>query len=406
MSTIKVEEALEIILSRIEFKGLEKISITEALGRTLMEDIIARRNNPPMDNSAMDGYALIAADIESATPEAPVPLTVVGEVAAGYTAQGEAIKSGQAMRIMTGAPIPPGADAVIMQEDTERDGDRLLVKDRADLHENIRDAGEDVKAGEVVIPKGARIQPAHIGMMATVGRSQIYVGRKPTVAILSTGDEILDLDDQPEGPCIYNSNGYMLSAQIRSAGGVPHYLGIARDTEADLMEKFQTALQCDLVVSSGGVSVGDYDLVKASLKKMGQEMLFWKVAMKPGKPLAFGRIGETPVFGLPGNPVSSFVSFEQFVRPSIKKMTGNPNLKATVVQARLSQAVSKKAGRQHFLSAITVWEKDGYTVTPAGEQGSGILKSASQANSLMIFPLESTRIEAGETVSVQLLEQS
>ncbi|QPJ65033.1 MAG: molybdopterin molybdotransferase MoeA [Candidatus Nitrohelix vancouverensis] len=406
MSTIKVEEALEIILSRIEFKGLEKISITEALGRTLMEDIVARRDNPPMDNSAMDGYALIAADIESATPEAPVPLTVVGEVAAGYTAQGDAIKSGQAMRIMTGAPIPAGADAVIMQEDTDRNGDQLLVKDRADLHENIRDAGEDVKAGEVVIPKGARIQPAHIGMMATVGRSQIYVGRKPTVAILSTGDEILDLDDQPEGPCIYNSNGYMLSAQIRSAGGVPHYLGIARDTEADLMEKFQTALQCDLVVSSGGVSVGDYDLVKASLKKMGQEMLFWKVAMKPGKPLAFGRIGETPVFGLPGNPVSSFVSFEQFVRPSIKKMAGNPNLKATVVQARLSQAVSKKAGRQHFLSSITTWEKDGYTVTPAGEQGSGILKSASQANSLMIFPLESTRIEAGETVSVQLLEQS
>ncbi len=404
MSLIKVDEAREIILSRIQYMGAEKIPLTETLGRVLCEDIIARRNNPPMDNSAMDGYALIAEDVKTASPENPVPLQVVGEVAAGYTAQGESLKSGQALRIMTGAPIPPGANAVIMQEDTERDGDRLLVKDMAEVDENIREAGEDVKVGEVVVPKGTLIRPAHIGMMATVGRSQIFVGRRPTVAVLSTGDEILDLDDQPEGPCIYNSNGYMLSAQIRSAGGVPHYLGIARDTEEDLMEKFQWALQCDLIVSSGGVSVGDYDLVKSSLKKIGQEMLFWKVAMKPGKPLAFGQIGDTPIFGLPGNPVSSFVSFEQFARPAIRKMTGRADLLNASVQAKLTHSVTKKAGRQHFLSARTVWENDGYIVTPEGAQGSGILKSAAHANSLMVFPLEATELAVGAQVTVQLLE--
>jgi molybdopterin molybdotransferase len=189
------------------------------------------------------------------------------------------VENGQAVRIMTGAPIPEGADAVIMQEDTERNGNSVQVKDKAEIRENIRDAGEDVREGETVIRKGADLLPAHIGMMAVVGRSSVLVGRRPSVAILSTGDEIMDLDDSLSGPCIYNSNGYMLAAQIKSAGGTPSYLGIARDNEEDLMEKFKWALQCDMVVSSGGVSGGDYDLVKASLKKMGQEMLFWKVAI-------------------------------------------------------------------------------------------------------------------------------
>ncbi len=403
MSMIHVDEARETILSRIAFKGVEKISIAESLGRVLTEDIVARRSNPPMDNSAMDGYALIAEDIESATPENPVRLELGEEIAAGYSAQ-TVLKRGQAFRIMTGAPIPQGANAVIMQEDTEKNGNSVLVKDRADVGENIREAGEDVKTGEMVIAKGVRITPAHIGMMAVVGRSQVYVSQRPQVAILSTGDEILDLDEQPTGPCIYNSNGYMLAAQIRSAGGIPVYLGIARDTEEDLLEKFQWALKCDVVVSSGGVSVGDYDLVKASLKKLGQEMLFWKVAMKPGKPLAFGRIGETPVFGLPGNPVSSFVSFEQFVRPSLKKMQGCTDVAAKTIKATLTRTIHKKAGRLHFLSSVVDWKDDKVTVTPAGEQGSGVLKSTVHANGLLIFPLDATEIKEGAEVSVQLLE--
>ncbi|UCD12212.1 MAG: molybdopterin molybdotransferase MoeA, partial [Nitrospinaceae bacterium] len=264
MSLIEVDEARTIILEKIQPLGVEKVSINDALGRVLAEDIISGVNNPPMDNSAMDGYALIAGDIQTATPETPVALEMVDEIAAGY-ASDITLKAGQAMRIMTGAPIPRGADAVIMQEDTEKNGAHVLVKDRADVGENIREAGEDVRIGDIVIGKGAPLSPAQIGMLAVVGRSQVYVGQRPKVAILSTGDEIMELDQARTGPCIYNSNGYMLMAQIRSAGAIPCYLGIARDTEEDLMEKFTWALKCDLVVSSGGVSVGDYDLVKASL---------------------------------------------------------------------------------------------------------------------------------------------
>lgn len=403
MSMITVDQALATILAKIAFKGVEKISIEESLGRVLAEDIVARRNNPPMNNSAMDGYALIAGDIQSATPENPVRLEVAGEIAAGYSAK-TVLQRGQAFRIMTGAPIPQGADAVIMQEDTERNGNSVLVKDRAEVGENIREAGEDVRIGETVIPKGIRITPAHVGMMAVVGHSKVYVSQRPRVAILSTGDEIMELDEQPTGPCIYNSNGYMLAAQVRSAGGVPVYMGIARDSEKDLLEKFNWALQCDVVVSSGGVSVGDYDLVKASLKKMGQEMLFWKVAMKPGKPLAFGRIGDKPIFGLPGNPVSSFVSFEQFVRPSIKKILGCSELMAKTVRAKLTRTIHKKAGRLHFLSAVVSWDGGEITVAPAEEQGSGVLKSTVRANGLLVFPLPATEIKEGEKVSVQLLE--
>ena len=400
---IKVDDALDIILEKMPSQGVEKVTITEALGRVLTEDIVARRPNPPLDNSAMDGYALIAADIQSATPEHPVKLEIIEDIPAGHATEAR-VQPGQAARIMTGAPIPNGADAVIMQEDTERNGNSVLVKDKAEVRENIRDAGEDVKAGETVVHKGVILNPAHIGMMAAVGRSHAFVSQRPTAAILSTGDEIVDLDEIAEGPCIYNSNGYMLAAQIRSAGAIPRYLGIATDSEKDLMEKFRWALQCNLVVSSGGVSVGDYDLVKASLKKMGQEMLFWKVAMKPGKPLAFGRIDGIPIFGLPGNPVSSFVSFEQFVRPSIRKMMGAAQLTHRTVQARLTRTIHKKVGRLHFLSAYVQWENGACTVSPAQEQGSGILKATVSANGLLIFPLELTEITEGTQVTVQMLE--
>ena len=403
MNMIQVQDAREQILSKIKVKGVEKVSLDQALGRVLAEDIISRVNNPPLDNSAMDGYALIAQDIVTATPESPIKLEVVEEIAAGYSAKGT-LKPGQAMRIMTGAPVPSGANAVLMQEDTEKDGNFILCMDKADDQENIRKAGEDVKVGETVLKKGITLNPAHIGMMAVVGRSQIAVSQRPTVAILSTGDEIMELDETPEGPQIFNSNGHMLAAQIKSAGGIPFYLGIAKDTEKDLMEKFTWALKADIVVSSGGVSVGDYDLVKASLQKMGQEMLFWKVAMKPGKPLAFGRIGETPIFGLPGNPVSSFVSFEQFVRPSLRKVQGCADLTHKTVQAKLTRTINKKPGRLHFLSSMVSWADGEYTVTPAGEQGSGILKSAANANGLLIFPLESSEIQQGQEVAVQLLE--
>ena len=390
-------------MRKYSLKEPRKFPINEALGRILSEDIVARRNNPPMDNSAMDGYALIAKDVELATPENPIKLDIIEDLAAGYSPE-MTIHSGQAVRIMTGAAIPDGADAVIMQEDTERNGNSVQIKDKVELRENIRDAGEDVREGETVIKKGGNLLPAHIGMMAVVGRSSVLVGRRPRVAVLSTGDEILDLDEPLSGPCIYNSNGYMLSAQIKSAGGIPSYLGVARDNEEDLMQKFKYALQCDMVVSSGGVSVGDYDLVKSSLKKMGQEMMFWKVAMKPGKPLAFGRIDNIPIFGLPGNPVSSFVSFEQFARPAIRKMMGANRLSHKTVRAQLTRTVHKKPGRQHFLSAYVEWDNGICKVSPTQQQGSGILKSTVNANGLLIFPLELSEITEGTEVTVQILE--
>lgn len=402
MGMITVEDALANILAKIEPKGMEKVSITESLGRILAEDVRARRSNPPLDNSAMDGYAVIAGDIQSATPESPVQLELVDEVAAGAVGK-ITLKPKQAIRIMTGAPIPPGADAVLMQEDTDKNGSAILAKDKATVGENIRRAGEDVKEGEVVIPKGRVITPALVGMMAVCGRSSVLVGQRPTVAILSTGDELCELDQVPEGSQIFNSNGYMLAAQVQSAGGIPRYMGVARDDEKDLLEKFKWALESDIVLSSGGVSVGDYDLVKASLEKMGNEMLFWKVAMKPGKPLAFGKIGERPVFGLPGNPVSSFVSFEQFVRPSIKKMMGAEDISPRTVQAVLTCNIRKKTERVHFMSAIVSWDGGEYTVTPAEEQGSGVLKSTVAANGLLVFPLEKGELKQGERVTVQLL---
>tara|TARA_B100000686_G_C16778716_1_gene970326 strand:- start:1897 stop:2967 length:1071 start_codon:yes stop_codon:yes gene_type:complete len=355
-----------------------------------------------MDNSAMDGYALISEDVKSATFWNPVPLDVCDEIAAGHVGS-ETIQRGQAARIMTGAPIPPGADSVVMQEDTEKKGSKILVKDKTEVGENIRLAGEDVEEGEVIIQKGCVIQPVHVGMMAVVGRSSVYVSQQPIVAILSTGDEIKDLDENPQGPCIYNSNGYMLSAQVRSAGAVPVYLGIAPDQEEALRQKFRDALKCDIVLSSGGVSVGDYDLVQSSLDQMGREMAFWKVAMKPGKPLAFGHIGDRPIFGLPGNPVSSFVSFEQFVRPSLKKMMGASQLTAKTVKARLTKTVRKKAGRLYFMSAALEDENGELEVTPNAEQGSGILKSMIHADGLMVFPLEASEMAKGDMVSVQIL---
>ncbi|MFQ5483248.1 MAG: gephyrin-like molybdotransferase Glp [Nitrospinaceae bacterium] len=403
MSMITVAEALSAILSKMKFKGVEKVALDRCLGRVLAEDVVSTRNNPPLDNSAMDGFALIAGDIQTATPESPVRLQLTGNVPAGYQSD-QTLKRGETFRIMTGAPIPAGADCVLMQEDTERDGDHILCLDKAVPGENIRRAGEDVRAGETVIAKGVTLTPSHIGMMAVVGRSSMAVAQRPVVAVLSTGDEIVDLDGDATGPRIYNSNGYMLCAQIRAAGAVPVYLGIARDTEEDLLRHFEWALKCDAIVSSGGVSVGDYDLVKATLDRLGNEMSFWKVAMKPGKPLAFGRIGSRPVFGLPGNPVSSFVSFEQFVRPALRKMMGARDLLLRTVKARLTQTVTKRTKRLHFMSATLASQDGEYTVTPAGEQGSGVLKSAMNANGLMIFPLECDALQAGETVTVQMLE--
>ena len=402
---ISVDEALNRILARIQVLGLEKVDIMSSLGRVIGEDILAPRDIPPLDNSAMDGYAVRSTDIKEASRESPVSLKVIEDLPAGTLPKGS-VGKGQAIRIMTGAPIPPGADTVVMVEDTEKAGEKVRVFQAVPAEENTRRTGEDVKKGDRVISKGSIIRAAEVGMLATVGRAFVYMYQKPVVAIFCTGDELVDVDEGVEDHKIVSSNSYTLSAQVMECGALPLQLGIAKDVSAEIEEKFRQGLRADVIVSSAGVSVGDYDMIKDVLGGIGFEMDFWGVAMRPGQPLAFGTIGGNPTFGLPGNPVSSMVSFEQFVRPSLLKMMGHKNLFRPVVEAILKEEIRKKPGRRHFMRAKLSLEEDRYVVTTTGPQGSGILNSMVEANGLLIIPEEKTEIKLGEKVRVQILDRS
>jgi len=402
---ISVEEALSLILSDITEMGTERVDITSSLGRVIAEDVHAKRENPPWDNSAMDGYALRYEDIKGATKDQPALLIVIEDLPAGYTAKKQIIK-GRAIRIMTGAPIPKGADTVVMVEDTEKDGEQVRVSREVPAGENIRKAGEDIKTGDLVVPSGTIIRPAEIGIMATCGRAFVSVYQRPRVAVVSTGDELVDVDEEITEGKIVTSNSYTLSSMAAECGANALQLGIARDTKKALRDKLMQALHADVIITSGGVSVGDFDFVKDVLKELGSEMKFWKVAMKPGKPLAFGTIGGKPAFGLPGNPVSCMICFEQFVRPSLLKMMGHKNIYRPVVSATLKEDIKKKPGRRHFIRSLVSLEDGQYTVTTTGEQGSGILKSMVAANSLLLFPEELSFLKAGDKVKVQLIDRT
>jgi molybdopterin molybdotransferase len=402
---ISLEVALSQILATIRPLGLEKVNLLDALGRVIGEDIVASRPIPPKNNAAMDGYALRSADIRGASRERPVVLNVVEDIPAGAIPQ-KSVGQGQAARIMTGAPVPDGADAVLRMEDTEKDGQTVRVFVEVPAGQDIRLAGEDVRPGETVISHGDIIRPAEIGMLATVGRSFISVYQKPLVAILATGDELVDVDENPSPWQIISSNSYALTAQVLDCGAIPLQIGIAKDTREDLTAKLNAALRADLIISSGGVSVGDYDLVKDIMKEVGNRMQFWQVAIRPGKPLAFGAMNNVPLFGLPGNPVSSMVSFEQFVRPSILKMTGHRKLFRKTIQAVLMESIDKKKGARHFIRARVTIEDGRYRAVSTGEQGSGILKSMVQANGLIVLPEDTTSVRVGETVTVQLIDPS
>jgi molybdopterin molybdotransferase len=401
---ISVDNALEQILGAINPLRLEKVAILEALGRVLGENITSDRDIPPLPNSAMDGYALRFEDTLGASREKPAVLNVIDDVPAGRVST-KTIRPGQAIRIMTGAPIPAGTDAIVRVEDTEKDADRVRVFVAVRKGLDIRPAGEDVKKGELVIPKGKVIRPAEVGMLAALNRSDVAVHRRPKVAILSTGDELVDIGGKLAPGMIMNSNSYSLAAQVAECRAVPLRLGIARDTREDLVSKFEEAKGADLIVTSGGVSVGDYDLVKDVMGELGA-MRFWTVAMRPGRPLAFGVIGGVPVFGLPGNPVSVMVSFEEFVRPAILKMSGFKNLFRPSVKAVLKEGLQKKAGFRHFLRAVVELKEGKYYVVTTGEQGSGILKSMVMANGLIVLPEDVTSLMAGDEVTVQLIDRS
>lgn len=402
---ISVEEALKTILINFRPLGLEKINILDGRGRVIGEDILAPRNIPSANNSAMDGYAVRHIDTKGATKDKPLKLKIIEDIPAGKVAL-KKINKGEAARIMTGAVIPEGADAIIRQEDTLKDGKTVIIHTSAKKADHIRFAGEDVRKSELVMKKGGALRPADIGMLAALGKAFVSVYQKPRVAIMSTGDELVDIEIDPPPGKIVNSNSYSLAAQVLDCGAIPIMLGISKDKKSDLEDTFKTAMHADLIISSGGVSVGDFDFVKNVMGELGNAMHFWQVAMRPGKPLAFGAIEGVPLFGLPGNPVSAMVSFEQFVRPSLLKMQGHKNIFRQTIKAICAEDFQKQAGFKHFIRAIVKKEKNKYVVTTTGDQGSGILKSMVTANGLIVMGENETRIKKGTEVTVQLLDNS
>jgi molybdopterin molybdotransferase len=412
---ITVEEALTEILSHARPLEAERVSILDALGRVLVEEIVSDISIPPFDNSAMDGYAVRSVDVAEAAPESPVRLNVIGSVAAGYVA-GMRVESGTAIRIMTGAPLPDGADAVVPIEQTsdidrskgarlEAPSDEVRVREAVKRRDHVRPAGEDVRVAERVMAPGRVIRPQEIGVLASLGRETILVHRRPKVAILATGDELLEVHEPLAPGKIRNSNEYTNAALVTRTGGIPIRLGIARDDVGDLTAKIRSGLEqgADLFLTSGGVSVGDYDVVKDVLGAEGR-MQFWQVRMKPGKPLAFGLLpGNVPLIGLPGNPVSAMVSFEQFARPAILKMLGRTNLDKPTVQATMDMPLTN-SGRRGFVRVIVTRREGRYHARTTGEQGSGVLTSMAKANGLAIVPEGTYRVEAGAELTVQMLD--
>jgi molybdopterin molybdotransferase len=400
---ITVEQALETILGHIRVLGTERVDILRARGRVLAEDIVSGLDVPPLDNSSMDGYAVRHADIATASAGKPAVLTIDGDLPAGYISK-DMLQPGHALRIMTGAPLPPGADTVIMQENTRNDGATVSILQAENQGANMRSAGEDIKKGALLFQAGACVRPAHIGILASIKRAMVSVYQRPRIAILSTGDELVDIDQELGPGKIVSSNSYSLASLVEDAGGMAIMLGIARDTKEALRSRMLEGLHADIIISSGGVSVGDYDFVKDVLQDLGLDMKFWKVLMRPGQPLAFGVIGGKPAFGLPGNPVSAMVSFEQFARPAIRKMSGHARLFRPVIEAIARENVQGREGRKFFVRCKLA-QKDGqWHATTTGEQGSGILMSMAAASGLMIIPPGVSAVSPGDRVRVQVLD--
>ncbi len=398
---LSVEEARQQMLNTIPVLPTEKREILNCAGYVLAEALHAEENIPPFDNSAMDGFAVRAADVQNASETKPAVLTVVETIAAGY-APTKQVAPGQTSRIMTGAMMPEGADAVVMQEVTQRDGDEVKIFEGVDKTGNVRFTGESVAEGQQVMGKGKYLRPPEVSMLASLNCPEVTVYRKPTVAIVSTGDELTPLGEPLEPGKIRDSNRYGLYAQVEEAGGIPIDMGIAPDDEAETERIFRAALaKADALITSGGVSVGEHDVVKSVLARLGK-INFWRVAMKPGKPQAYGISDGKPIFGLPGNPVSSLVVFELFVRPALLKMAGHTELLRPTFKATLAEPVTNRDGRVNYMRAILKASNGHYTAETTGPQGSGILHSLVLANGLITIPAGVT-LGTGETVDAQFL---
>ena len=399
--------AQEIVLNATSLLGCEKIGLLEALGRVLGEDIIAPRANPPWDNSAMDGFAVRWADIHSEHAISKVPeLKIIEDVAAGAVAT-KSVGPGEAIRIMTGAPMPEGADTVVRVEYTEPSESTVRIM-MAEYGQgaNIRPKGDDVKEGACIIAKGTPLRSGEIGMLAILAKPFVLVHQRPRVGILSTGDELADLDESFDENKIVNSNSYGIAAAVQEAGGIPLLLGIAKDDPESLKDKIRQGLTCDILVLSGGVSMGDYDFTKPVFAELGADMNFWKLAIRPGQPVAFGKIQGKLAFGLPGNPVSSMVTFDQLVRPAMLKLGGRATWQRPTVKAKFQESFSKQNDRRHFLRGVLAYENGDLVVRTTGKQGSGILTSMVKANGFIDVPEEVERLQPGDVVNVQLLSRN
>jgi len=395
MTDISFEDAQQRILDHMKHLGAETVSIHEATGRVLAGEIVAPFDMPAVDNSAMDGFA-----VRSGECRMPVPLKVTGYRPAGFSGIPPIPPPECAVRIMTGAPLPEGYDAVVPLEDAREEDGIVRIQGPVKAGTHVRVRGEDVKAGDRVIRPGAILRPPEISLIVSFGRVQVPVFRKPRVAILATGDELVEPGETIHPGTVVNSNSFSLASAVREAGAEPVILGIARDSLPELREKLSAGLSEDVLITSAGVSVGDRDFVREGLSGLGVREIFWRVRMRPGRPFAFGLHGFTPVFSLPGNPVSALITFEMLVRPALRAMIGDPSPVKPRVNGVLAEPIRKKAGRVQFLRVRTELRDGAYQVRSAGDQNTGILRTLVHGNGIAILPADRTGFQPGETVDL------
>lgn len=404
LTNISVEKAKKILLNQDIKIDIIDIPILESLGYVLGEDIISDINMPPFDRSPLDGYALKSEDIEGATRENPIVLKVIDYVPAGYVSS-KKIENGQAIRIMTGAKIPEGANIIIKYEDTDFTDKDVKIYNYLKPNSNIIKMGEDIGVGALVLKKGHIIGPADIGILATLGKTMVKVYSKPKIAILATGDELIEIDETPREGKIRNSNSYTIAAQVKRIGGEPIILGICSDKLDEIKDKLEASLQwADMVITTGGVSVGDADLVKESFQEIGGEILFWRVNMKPGTPIAVAKYKNKLIFGLSGNPAAASITFEKFVRPTILKLMGKTKYNLMKVESILESEFTKVSNQNRYLRAITYY-KDGVFFTKLPDKhSSGILTSLSGTNSLFYIRAGTGPYKSGDKIEVEILD--
>jgi molybdopterin molybdotransferase len=402
---VSFEEAHKIVLNSATALGSESINILEATDRILYDDIVSNIMIPPLDSSARDGYAIIADDTQGASVHSPVRLKIIGEIQAGSSGIDNRVSKGTAIRIMTGAPMPEGADAVVQFEDTKEEGGIVTIFCQATKYENYRNAGENIRRGEGVLYKGNRLSSADVGILASLNYNTVKVYKQPTVSIISTGDELAGIGEEIQLGKIRDVNAYALYSEVKKYNALPTFLGIAKDTMKDVRDIFSKALRSDVVISTGGVSMGKYDFVRDIYGDLNIEMQFERVNVKPGKPCALGIRDKKLFFGLPGNPVSALTSFIQFVRPALLKLMGATKISKPIVSAVLEEGISKRqSGNVYLLRGLFTIKNKEFYVSTTGSQKSSIFQSMSNANCLIIIPPGIAKIEAGEKVAIQLID--